>query len=268
MQRREFLAASATAALGLALNSSAHAAESSADRYLIEVRTYHFASPEKQQAYAQFLAQAEIPALNRAGVQPVGVFHLLAKDNPALKLSADSTDLYVVLPHKTPQSLIDLEDRLAADEAYQKAGAAILTAPKSDPAFVRYESRLLWAFEMFPHVQAPTQASGRLIQLRTYESHSRERARKKLEMFQQAGELTIFARCGMPGVFFGEALAGDKLPNLTYMLAFESDEAQKQGWANFSKDPDWKKLKEADQYKDTVSTITNLLLRPIEGSQI
>jgi hypothetical protein len=268
MQRREFLAASATAALGVALGTSAPAAEASGERYLIELRTYHFASPQKQQAYAQFLGQTQIPALNRAGVQPVGAFHLAAKDNPALKLSEDSTDLYVALPYKTPQSFIELEDKLAADEAYQKAGSAILNVPKSDPAYVRYESRLLQAFEMFPQVKVPTQASTRLLQLRTYESHSRERARKKLEMFQQGGELPIFVRCGMPGVFFGEALAGDKLPNLTYMLSFENDEAQKQGWANFGKDPDWKKLKDADQYKDTVSTITNLLLRPIEGSQI
>lgn len=268
MHRREFLAATTTTALGLALSRSSSAAESAQSKALIEIRIYHFASPEKQQAYEKFIGQIEIPALNRAGIDPVGCFKLLAKDNPKLNLTADGTDLYVIMPHKSAESLITMEDRLAADEQYQKAGTELLVTPMKDPAFVRYESRLLSAFDVFPQVEVPTHAPGRLIQLRTYESHSRERARKKLEMFQQGGEIPIFKRCGMNGVFFGECLIGDKMPNLTYMLSFESDEAMRAGWEAFSKDPDWKKLSKNSAYKDTVSQVTNLLLRPCEGSQI
>jgi hypothetical protein len=268
MHRREFLAATATTALGLAISRASRAAETPQNKALIEVRTYHFASPEKQQAYQRFMGETEIPALNRAGVNPVGVFKLLTKDNPALKLAADSTDLYIILPHRTPESFITLEDRLAADEAYQKAAAPFLNTPQKDPAFTRYETNLLTAFDMFPQVQVPTTAPTRIVQLRTYESHSRERARKKLEMFQQGGEIPIFKRCGMNPVFFGEAIAGDRMPNLTYMLSFENDEAQKAGWKAFGKDPEWKKLSKEEQYKDAVSHITNLLLRPSEGSQI
>jgi hypothetical protein len=268
MHRRQFLATGTATALGLALSRGSHAAESEQNKALIEIRFYHFASPEKMQAYEKFIGQTEIPALNRAGINPVGAFKLLAKDNPTLKLTEDSTDLYVVLPHKSAESLSTLEDRLAADEAYQKAGAEMLVTPQKQPAFLRYESRLLSAFDLFPQVQVPTQSPKRLIQLRTYESHDRERARKKLEMFQQGGEIPIFKRCGMNGVFFGECLIGDKMPNLTYMLSFEDDEAQKHGWAAFGKDPDWKKLSKDPAYKDTVSNITNLLLRPCEGSQI
>src|SRR6185437_688291 len=105
----------------LALARVSGASETPQNKALIEIRTYHFASPEKQQAYRRFMAETEISALNRAGVNPAGVFKLLAKDNPTLKLTADSTDLYIVLPHRTPESFITLEDRLAADEAYQKA---------------------------------------------------------------------------------------------------------------------------------------------------
>jgi len=268
MQRRQFLAASAASALGLVLNQSSNAADAPANKALIEVRIYHFASPQKQQAFEKFFGETEIPALNRAGVEPVGIFRLLAKDNPKLNLPGDSTDLYVIMAHKDAQSLMDLENKLADDEAYQKAAAPVLNTPMKDPLYTRYESSLLSAFDMFPQVEVPTKAPTRLIQLRTYESHDRERAQKKLQMFQQGGELTIFKRCGMPGVFFGEALVGSKMPNLTYMLSFENDEANKQGWANFGKDPDWQKLKADEQFKDTVSNITNLLLRPSEGSQI
>src|SRR6185437_9942291 len=125
---------------------------------------------------------------------------------------------------ESAESLADFSHRLGADKVLQNAGEAIIHAPKSDPAFVRYESSLMCAFELFP-------------QLKIYESHSNERARKKIEMFNQGGELVIFARCGMTGVFFGQTLIGSKLPSLTYMLSFPSEQEQKKAWDTFRNDP-------------------------------
>ena len=274
MQRREFLAASTAAALGLATSqvvraqNAAPAAAGDPPRQLIELRVYHFASADKREAFEDFLGTAAAPAIKRAGVEPVGVFKLLAKDNPDLKLSADPNDLYVVLPHKTVQSFLGLAERMAADPAFLQAGFSILTAPKSDPAYVRYEASLLRGFATFPGVQAPTKAAGRVVQLRTYESHSSERAMVKIRMFEEGGEIDIFKKVGMNPVFFGQTLFGTKLPNLTYMLGFEDEGALKAAWDKFRADPDWKALSADETYKDTVSNITNLVLRPVEGSQI
>jgi len=268
MQRREFLAASAAVALGLGISKSASGADSPGSRQLIDVRTYHFANADKMRAYELFLAGGGIAGLNRAGVEPVGVWKLMAKDNPNLKLAADPNDLYVLLPHKSMDSVLMLERRLAADEAYQKAGERVLRTPKSDPAYSRYESSLLLAFEGFPRVEAPVKGAGRLFQLRIYESHNEEKARKKIHMFDVGGETAIFKKVGLNPVFLGEAIAGAKLPNLTYAVAFENEAAMKAGWDAFRVDPDWKKLAADQTYKDTVSTITNLVLRPAEGSQI
>jgi hypothetical protein len=273
MQRREFLAASAAAALGLAVNPPAPAAPDAggsggAARQLIELRVYHFATGEKRQAFESFLASAAVPAMNRAGVGPVGVWKLLAKDNPDLKPAADANDLYVALAHKTPQSFLESGARLASDEELQRVGKPILAAPKSDPAFTRYETSLVYAFPGFPQVLVPTKAPGRLAQLRIYESHSIERAKKKVEMFDKAGEIAIFKKVGINPVFFGQNLSGARMPCLTYMVAFDDEKAQKAGWAAFIADPEWKKLSAAPEFKDTVSNITNLVLRPTEASQI
>ena len=267
MRRREFIAQSGIAAGCLALPGALRAREKHS-RQLIELRTYHFASSEKQQLFAHFLQTAAIPAFNRAGARPVGIFRLQMSDNPDLKLSADSTDLYVLLPHHSAESLAGFSMQLAGNQAFQQAGKEIITAPKSDPAFLRYESSLMLAFEEFPQVKVPTSAATRLLQLRIYESHSNERARKKIEMFNQGGELGIFARCGMTGVFFGQTLIGSKLPNLTYMLGFASEQDQKKAWDTFRSDPEWKRLSAAAEYKDAVSNVTNLILRPAAGSQI
>ncbi|RME94968.1 MAG: NIPSNAP family containing protein [Verrucomicrobia bacterium] len=267
MKRREFLAASAAATVGLAAPARAQSA-SGGGRDLIELRTYHFASPEKQKAFEDFLADVAIPALNRAGIRPVGVWKLRAADNPRLKLEADSTDLYVLLTHKSCDSLIGMIPRLSRDSWFTSDGAEILMAPKESPAYTRFESSLLLAFEGMPHVEAPTMAADRVLQLRTYESHNDERALAKIHMFNEGGELAIFRRCGMTPAFFGQALIGDKLPNLTYALSFASPEAMREGWKKFGQDPGWKTLREDPTYKDTVSRITNLVLRPARGSQI
>jgi hypothetical protein len=268
MRRRDFIARSGMAAAGAVTFPMMANARKRKQKLFIELRIYHFDSAEKQHAFENFLGAAAIPAFNRAGVRPVGAFKLLMNDNPDLKLASDSTDLYVVMPHSSASSFVELPSRLAQDGAYERAGEAILSAPKSDPAFTRYESSLMAAFDDFPEVKVPTTADSRIAQLRIYESHNEERARKKIHMFNEGGEFPIFARAGMTGVFFGQTLIGSKLPNLTYMLAFPNEEAQKKAWDTFRNDPEWKKLSKADEYKDAVSNVTNLILRPISGSQI
>lgn len=268
MKRREFLAASAA---GLGLGPAAargRAAGGRRGKELLELRLYTFASEAKLQAFEAFLAGAAIPALNRAGIRPVGAFRLRKEDNPNLSEEAAVLSLYVLLPHKSVESFITMIDRLAADDVFTAAGAAILEAPKSDPAYLRFESRVMLAFDECPRVEVPTRARSRLMQLRIYESHSTERALKKIEMFNDGGEIAIFRRCGLDPVFFGQSLAGSRLPNLTYMVSFRDEEAQKRAWDTFRRDPGWVALRKDEAYKDTVSRVTNLVLRPAAGSQI
>lgn len=268
MKRREFFTTSAAATLGLAASGMGQAAAAGTNKDLIEWRTYHFASRAKQEAFEDFLASTAIPALNRAGIKPVGVFKLRKADNPRLEMEADSTDLHVLLPHPSAGSVATLIARLAEDAALTSDGASTLMAPKDSPAYERFESSLLLGFDRCPRVEVPTLAESRVLQLRIYESHNDERALMKIAMFNEGGEIDIFRRVGMDPVFFGQALVGAKLPNLTYMLSFKDEQAMQEGWAKFGKDPAWLALRNDETYKDTVSNITNLVLRPAKGSQI
>lgn len=264
MRRREFLTASAVA---LATPLFARAADQPAARQYFELRTYHFSTAEKQLAFERFLETTAIPAFNRAGVEAVGAFKPFARDNAQLKLTADPLDLYLLLPHNSIDSFVGLAGKLAADAAYQEAGKGIVTGPKSDPGYARYDTTLLLAMEAAPRIAPPPKAETRLLELRTYQSHNEERAANKLVQFN-TGEIPIFTRAGMTGVFFGSAVAGDNLPKLTYMVAHDSAENIKQHWSNFGKDPDWKQLSGNPAYKDNVSRIINIFLRPVAGSQI
>ncbi len=172
----------------------------------------------------------------------------------------------------TADSFITANDRVHADADYQKAGAEFINAPATDPAYIRVESSLMAAFDSFPKIELPSTTAAkkpRLFELRTYESHSKKANKKKIEMFNQA-EIGIFRRVGLAPVFFGETLVGTKLPNLTYMVAFEDMSDHDKKWAAFGADAEWQKLRSMPGYGDAdiVSNITNFFLRPTAYSQI
>jgi hypothetical protein len=262
--RRDFLAAAGGLAVAAMVPEGEAAPltvkEGSAPRELYELRRYEIKGDEQKQGFDAYWRDAAIPALNRAGIRPVGVFYP----------EKDPSPITVLLPHRSMDSFLTSTSKLLADAEYISRGAAFLDAPAEKPAFQRVESSLLLAFTGMPSLETPVKSAGRIFQLRIYESPSVKTGRKKIEMFNDAGEITIFRRVGLHPVFFGEALAGSKMPNLTYMLAFESVEELKANWAKFGNDPDWKRLKGMAEYSDKaiLSGITNLILTPAAYSQI
>lgn len=258
MKRRDFLAAgclAATASMTQAVNT-ARAAEG---RQYLELQHYELASAEKQKAFDAFLANAMIPALNRLGVSPVGVFKMAADED---------ANLWVLLPHGSLESVATANTKMLADAKYVQAGNDVLNCPKDNPACVRMTSALLLTFTQCPKVEAPSKKDSRLFQLRIYESHNTIMAKRKIEMFDKAGEIPLFRQTGLNPVFFGESIVGGKMPNLTYMVGFDDTDAQTAAWDKFRQHPEWKKLSADPYFKDTVSTITNLVLRPTAASQI
>jgi hypothetical protein len=260
MDRREFLAATAVAAAWPL--PQLEAMGEGEPRQFIELRRYHLLPGTKQRAFITFVGDALVPAMNRAGVAKVGAFTVVYGEN--------EPTLLLVLAHPTLDSVASLRDRLAGDAAYARAGAAILDAPMSDPAFVRVESTLLRAFEAMPTLQ-PSAGAGTgtrgIFELRTYESHSNRAALNKIKMFN-AGEVPIFRRAGLTPVFFGETVIGAKMPSLTYMVTFPDMAARDAGWTRFGQDPEWKTLSADPQYRDNVSAISDIILQPTAYSQI
>jgi hypothetical protein len=264
MKRRTFLKAS-LAAPALAGTLEASAAEKpTAAREFYELRLYRLRRGPKQKVFDDFYRDAAIPAMNRIGLGPIGVFGVM--------YGPDSPTMYVLVPHKSLDSLATTAERLRADAEYSKAGAAFIDSTPNHPAYIRVESSLLAAFESIPKLEVPLatgEKKSRIFELRTYESHSKRANKKKIEMFN-TGEIAIFRRTGLQPVFFGETLIGSKLPNLTYMLVFENMTARERNWGMFASDPEWRKLSSMPGYTDPeiVSNISNIFLRPTPYSQI
>lgn len=271
MKRRDFLKTSlaastlAGAAAWLAPRSASAAdAAPAAGREFYELRLYHLRRGSKQKLFDDFMKNAAIPAMNRAGIGPVGVFNVMT--------GPDSPTAYVLQPFKSAADFATANDRVRADADYQKLGAEFINAPATDPAYVRVESSLMVAFPGMPRLEVPADIKGkssRVFELRTYESHSKKANQKKIEMFD-IGEIAIFRRAGLWPVFFGETLVGAKLPNLTYLLGYADMAARDKAWGAFGGDPEWRKLSSTPGYTDPeiVSNISNVMLRPAGYSQI
>lgn len=262
MNRRDFIAASALAGgapLVRAMDYT-HAMDDAMETEYYELRHYHMLYGAKQRQLHDFLGEVALPAFKRLNIGPVGAFTVVYGTN--------APSLLLLLPHSNLASVETLRQRLAEDDEYQKAGADFLKVPMSDPAYVRFESTLLKAFVEMPKLETPLNSPGRIFEMRTYESHSDAAALRKIEMFNKGGEIPIFRRTGLNPVFFAETLIGRNMPNLTYMLVFEDMQARDEAWDQFRQDPDWEKLRVDPYYADTVSTISDVILRPTAYSQI
>ena len=267
MKRREFLtttiAASTLAGLGTAsLTASAAERAGAGNREYYELRVYRLKAGADHALLDAYVEKAAIPALNRLGVNPVGVFtEIDPKNGPAL---------YVLRTYPSLEVFATATARLSADPEYQKAGAEYLASPKSNPAFDRIDSWLMLAFAGLPKLELPSyckEKKPRIFELRTYESHSELKALKKVEMFN-SGEIDLMREVGLGPIFYGQALIGSNLPHLTYMLSAETQEEHKKHFGVFGAHPTWTKLKNDPRYADTVSKIRNWFLAPTPYSQI
>ena len=255
MKRREFLsAASITPIAGV---SSFAVGSGDGNQQYLEFRQYHLNIGSKKNWVGDFLQNVGIPAMNRIGIGPVGVFNTTYGPN--------SPTLYVLMVHKSLDTVVNSASMLMADEQYRKTD--FVNTPLSEPAYVRMESSLMLAFKGLPQLRAP-ENKPRIFELRTYESHSIKAAKKKIEMFNEGGEIKIFLKTGLQPVFFGETIIGPKMPNLTYMLVFDNLADRDAKWKVFGDDPQWKELRNNPDYKDTVSNITDIILSPTPYSQI
>jgi len=266
MMRRGFMMAATGAAILTGLGVRGQTVADEGQREFVEIRTYTCSSVEKRNGLREIFDAALIPALNRQGIKKVGVFWSDAVVNDGN--AAYATNLFVVIPHPTYESFVAGDRKLLADERFMRDAAAIFNAPMADPLYDACSCALLQAFATCPQVRKVASSSERVLQLRIYNSYTIERNARKIEMFEQGGEIGIFRACGMEPVFFGQTLAGDRMANLTYMLGFSNKEEKEAAWKKFRAHPEWLKLKADPRYKDTANKITNILLRPSKGSQL
>jgi len=230
-----------------------------------QLKVYTIKDKAQEASVDKYLENAFLPAMHRAGVKKVGVFKPIADD------AAAGTKIFVFIPIKKLDDIVKLEGKLAKDNAYQTAGSDYINALYDNPPYERIQSILIKAFEKMPNFYAPTFStpkSEQIYELRSYEGATEKVWKKKVEMFDEAGEVELFTKLKFNAVFYGEVVSGAAMPNLMYMTTFENMDSQKKHWDAFRVHPDWEKLKGLEEYKNTVSHIDKWLMHPAEYSDI
>jgi hypothetical protein len=269
VNRREFIGTGAAAGIAATLTvptAGAVAATVQGDRPVeyYELRQYHLRFGPMQGRLDAYLRDALVPAARRITGAPVGVFNV--------GTGPGSPTTYVLITHRSPESIVTLADRLNNDAEYRDKGAAFINATAADPPYTRVESQLFRSFKGMPKLELPfggEKKPGRVFELRTYESPTEKTGDKKVEMFD-VGEIAIFRKTGLAPVFFGQAIIGSNLPQLTYLLVFEDMPARARNWSQFVSDPDWRKLAATPGYGngEILTTISSAFLNPAGYSDI
>jgi hypothetical protein len=85
-------------------------------------------------------------------------------------------------------------------------------------------------------------------------------------MFNEGGEIKLFASLEFNAVFYAEVISGSTMPNLMYLTTFADMATHDAHWDAFRNHPQWKKLSALDEYKHTVSKTVKTLLSPTDYS--
>ncbi|MEN9744352.1 MAG: hypothetical protein RL640_190 [Bacteroidota bacterium] len=227
-------------------------------KHFYELKVYEYKTLQQEAIIDQFLADAYMPFMHRKGIKHIGAFTGRANDTSLVK------KLYVLIPYKRMDEIPKINNALFNDQEVAQKGAAYLDAPPTAVPYDRIVTYIIEGFRFSPTLSLPTLKSSyedKVYELRSYEGPTEKRYRKKVEMFNEGGEIDLFARLNFNAIFYGEVISGPTMPNLMYMTSFENKEDRDAHWKSFANDPQWKELSSRKEYEKTVSKNVTLFLK-------
>lgn len=229
--------------------------ESARDYYLIQV--YHCTTTKQIENIDAFLKNTFLPYLHKNGIKKIGVFAPLNNDTAADK------KLYVWVPFKNIQKLDELDQKIEALDPMGNAPIIHLETADGSLPYTRIEKIITRAFKFQPQYATTstlTKSSSRVYEYRSYESPTEAMHLKKVHMFNEGGEVKLFASLNFNAIFYSKVIAGGSMPNLIYMTSFNSMEDRNAHWKSFVEAPIWKKISTAPEYLNLVNRNETILM--------
>ncbi|NND08469.1 MAG: NIPSNAP family containing protein [Saprospiraceae bacterium] len=230
-----------------------------------EIRCYQLSNNDQVKAMDSYLKTALLPAIHSMGINRVGVFKEVGID------TASEKRMFVLVPSSSVSGLPSMAYDAYVDQENRKKGDAFWMAPHDSPPYDRLDITIIKSFEYMSRMHVPsfeTDDMEQIFELRSYEGATERLYRQKVKMFNQGGEMDIFADLDFNSVFYGEVLVGSQMPNLMYMTSFKDMSDRDQHWDAFREAPAWADLKVQEEYANTVSKIHIYLLHPTGYSDL
>jgi len=228
LNRRHFTGALA----GLAAAQSARAADPAQRTKFYMMQTFQLRQGTQLARLNEWLSKAYLPQLSKIHNGPQIVLEsLIAPHNPQLVL---------IVGYSSFEQIAAVHSKMDADKEVAAAFSKVERDP--EPLFDNQINALLEATPYSPEVVMQKHDKPRLFELRTYHSPTWTQHGAVHERF--AGpEIKVFHKCGIHPILYTSTIFGTNMPNLTYLIPFESLAAREKAWDAFAVDPDWIKAR-------------------------
>ncbi len=228
-------------------------------RQYYQLKIYTLETDEQVKITDNYLKEIYLPALKKLKISNIGVFKTRPNEKDTI------IKIYLLIPFSSLSEFQALDDQLTKVQTNHSGNSEYHTALYDKPPFQRVASILLKAFKDMPSIQ-PSPLEGtrkdRIYELRSYESPTETYFLNKIDMFNDGGEIELFKRLNFNSVFYGEVIAGPKMPNLMYMTTFSNQESRDLHWKLFVDAPEWKEMSSLPKYQNNVSHIDITFLYP------
>jgi hypothetical protein len=258
IDRRSFLlkntpAAALASAAALAGHSS-QAAETQKAAPYVEILTFRLHVGEQTDRLMSWLEKHAVPMLQKHRIGPAGFFTVdVGPHVPA------------VVEILSYPSLSEMEAAWGKAHADKDWASAVADLESSGPPFFRLDTVLLRATNFSPPLK-PTPANEpahKVYELRFYEASTQ----RQLEFMHgrfAGGEIDVFHKTGIHPIMYADTVFGPNIPNMAYLIPFESEAHREKAWQAFRASPEWAKIAEEWMARsgELARNISNAILVP------
>jgi hypothetical protein len=223
--------------------------------YLIQI--YHCTSNQQIKGVDTYLQNTYLPYLHKSGIKKVGVFAPIVNDTAADK------KLYVWIPMQTIDVLDKLDQGIEKLDPFAKNEIVDLENADSSLPYIRIERIVTKSFKyqtQYEKNSSLTKSPDRIYEYRSYESPTENAHLRKVHMFNEGGEITLFKRLNFNAIFYSKAIVGDRLPNLIYITSFNNMADRDEHWKAFSASPEWQSISNMPKYAKSVNRNETVLM--------
>lgn len=223
--------------------------------YLIQI--YHCSTNQQIKGIDAYLQNTYLPYLHNRGIKKVGVFAPIAND------TAVDKKLYVWIPMHSLKILDQLDQDVEQLDPMVKNEIVDLENADSSLPYNRVERIICKAFKFqtqFEKKSSLTKSPDRIFEYRSYESPTENAHLRKVHMFNEGGEITLFKRLNFNAIFYSKAIVGDRLPNLIYMTSFNNMADRDEHWKAFGASPEWQSISNMPKYMKSVNRNETVLM--------
>lgn len=230
-----------------------------------QLRIYHCTEMQQVEKIEAYAGKQLLPFLHKNGIKHVGIF--TPWDNDTLR----DKKVFIWIPYNSLEQLKTVEKKFESIDAFGNDPLIHNDSSGAVSPYRRIEISLSSAFRFMTTYDPKTgfaRSPNNVYEYRSYESATENLHLRKVHMFNEGGEVTLFKRLGFDALFYARVIAGPRMPNLIYMTRFSNMEERNNHWKQFSADPEWKKLSAMPKYANSVSTADIILLKASQYSDL